>query len=146
MHCFIGTDKLHRSLVESRMSDLKLHRSQHHMLVCIAGFETPPTQKMIAERLNISAATVTVTIKKLEAAGYVTKICDQNDNRCNSVSITQKGRDILARGKEIIDSIDSSMFKDFSDQELASFADCLIKIQNNLTACGAKMPPRFPHK
>ena len=140
MRYFIGTDKLHRSLVESRMSDLKLHRSQHHMLVCISGFESPPTQKMIAERLDISPATVTVTVKKLEAAGYVTKICDENDNRCNTISITKKGRDTLARGKEIIDNIDSSMFKGFTDEEICNFVDCLVKIQNNLTACGATMP------
>ncbi len=41
---FIHTDKLHRNLIEQRMADLNLHRSQHIMLLCISGFETPPTQ------------------------------------------------------------------------------------------------------
>lgn len=137
---FIHTDKLHRSLIEQRMTDLNLHRSQHIMLICISGFETPPTQKDIAKKLDISAATVAVTVKKLESAGFVTKETNDSDNRCNRVSITQEGRNILARAKCIFDSVDENMFSGLSEQELSVFVGCLEKIQENLRSDGAVMP------
>ena len=57
---FKQTDKLHRCLIEQRMKELNLHRSQHIMLMCIAGFDgdAPLTQKMLSQKLDISAATV----------------------------------------------------------------------------------------
>lgn len=142
MHFFMKTDKLHRCLVEMKMNNLNIHRSQHHMLLCISLFEAPPTQKMIAERLGISAATVTITVKKLEASGYVTRISDKYDNRCNTIEITEKGLDILARGKEIMDSIDKVMFSGLTDTEITQFAQSLSKIQENLRSCGASLPDR----
>ena len=138
---FIHTDKLHRSLIEQRMSDLNLHRSQHIMLLCISGFETPPTQKDIAKKLDISAATATVTMKKLEQAGYITKTTSESDNRCNRVGITDEGRNILVQAKKIFESVDENMFSGLTDEELSNFVECLEKIQKNLRSDGATLPP-----
>ncbi len=137
---FIHTDKLHRSLIEQRMSDLNLHRSQHIMLICISGFDVPPTQKDIAKKLDISAATVAVTIKKLEQAGFITKEINDGDNRCNRVKITKAGEEILSCAKNIFDSVDGNMFSGLSEKELSIFVECLEKIQNNLRSEGAVMP------
>ena len=137
---FIRTDKLHKSLVEMRMSDLNIHRSQHMMLRCINSFEEPPTQKQLSEKLDISAATVAVTLKKLEASGYISKATSNGDSRCNKVSITKKGKDILLKGKEIISEIDADTIRDLSDEELTVFSRCLLKIQENLRKSGAVIP------
>ena len=137
---FIRTDKLHKSLVEMKMSDLNIHRSQHMMLRCINSFEEPPTQKQISEKLDISAATVAVTLKKLEASGYITKVTSDGDSRCNKVSVTKKGIDILLKGKEIISKIDEDTIRGLSDEELAIFSGCLLKIQDNLRKSGAVIP------
>lgn len=137
---FIHTDRLHRSLVEMRMVDLNLHRSQHMMLSCIAGFDSPPTQRRISEKLDISEATVAVTIKKLEAAGYIEKDRFTDDSRCNRIAISDKGRQILEKAKNIFCDIDSLMFSGLSESELEQFAKCLEKIQNNLKTGGAKLP------
>lgn len=137
---FIHTDKLHRSLVEIKMVDLNLHRSQHIMLSCIAGFDFPPTQRQISEKLDISAATVAVTIKKLETAGYIEKDSSQNDRRCNRIIISDKGKKILEKAKNIFLDIDTLMFSGLSENELCQFAECLEKIQNNLKTGGAKLP------
>ena len=137
---FIHTDKLHRNLVEQRMSDLNIHRSQHMMLRSISAFSEPPTQKEICEKLSISAATAAVTLKKLEASGFITKVTYKGDARCNKVSITKKGEDILLKGKEIINEIDDFSVKGLSQEELEIFSQCLIKMQNNLKENGAVFP------
>ncbi|MBE6571036.1 MAG: MarR family transcriptional regulator [Ruminococcaceae bacterium] len=138
---FIHTDKLHRNLIEQRMSDLNLHRSQHIMLLCISAFETPPTQKDIAKKLDISAATVAVTIKKLEQAGFVTKATSDSDNRCNRVSITDEGRNILEQAKMIFENVDENMLSGLTNEELSNFVEYLKKIQANLRSDGATLPP-----
>ena len=134
---FIHTDKLHRSLIEQRMADLNLHRSQHIMLYCIKSFDSPPTQKDLAKKLDISAATVAVTIKKLEQAGFVTKATSDGDNRCNKVSLTEKGHEILLSAKNIFDEVDGNMFSGLSPEQLSVFVEILEKVQSNLRSEGA---------
>jgi DNA-binding MarR family transcriptional regulator len=119
------------------MSKLNIHRSQHMMLRCIASFDEPPTQKEISKKLDITPATAAVTLKKLEEAGFVTKVTSDGDNRCNKVSITEKGKDILAKGKDIIKEIDEATIDGLSEKELIFFSECLLKIQNNLKNHGA---------
>lgn len=138
---FVHTDKLHKSLIEMRMSDLNLHRSQHIMLMCIAGFgKALPTQSMLAKKLDISAATAAVTLKKLETAGYICKSTSEGDCRCNRISITDKGYEILEKAKNIFTEIDSAMIDGVSEEELLLFAKCLEKFQSNLRSCGATLP------
>lgn len=139
---FKQTDKLHRCLIEQRMSRLNLHRSQHIMLVCIANSDdgVPLTQKLLSQKLEISAATASVSIKKLEEQGYIVRENTTGDNRCNTIRITQKGKDILGKAKGIFDEIDSIMISGVSDEELAVFSACLEKFRNNLKESGAKLP------
>lgn len=138
---FIHTDKLHRNLIETKMSNLNLHRSQHIMLCVIAELEktSVPSQSDIAGRLDISAATVAVTLKKLESAGFIRKTDCENDSRCKKVSLTQAGKDILTSAKSIFYEVDEKMLSGLSDDELEKFFGVLTKIQENLKNCGAKL-------
>lgn len=139
---FKQTDKLHRCLIEQRMKELNLHRSQHIMLMCIAGFDgdAPLTQKMLSQKLDISAATVAVSVKKLEEQGYITRESMTGDGRCNTICITEKGKNILMEAKGIFDEVDSAMINGVSEEELDVFVGCLEKFRSNLKACGAKLP------
>ena len=48
----------------------------------------------IAERLALESSTVTPLVKRLEAAGFVARARNPNDERQVKVSLTQAGRDI----------------------------------------------------
>ena len=138
----IHTDKLHRSLIEQRMQDLNLHRSQHIMLSNILSFDTPPTQKQLAQKLDISAATVAVTVKKLEQAGFISKCTAEGDGRCNKIFVTDSGKEILLKAREIFDTVDKSMFDGLSEKEIENFVTCLEKLQANLKSSGATLPEK----
>ncbi len=140
VHYFIDADRMHRTLVEERIGTLNLHRSQHMMLRCIERCDEPPTQRYLAQMLGISTATVAVTAKKLEAEGYISRIESESDSRCNQLYLTEKGKDILLRARDIFDTVDNGMFADLSDEELLQFAATLKKIQNNLVKMGAQCP------
>ena len=140
VHYFIDTDRMHRTLVEERIGALKLHRSQHMMLRCIECSAEAPTQKVLSQMLGISTATVAVTAKKLESEGYITRTESETDSRCNRLTLTDKGKEILLAARDVFHSIDRGMFENIPDTELRCFSETLRKIQNNLVSMGAVRP------
>lgn len=130
---FIALDREHHRLLEKEAGALKMHRSQHAMLLYIKRCSHAPTQKELADFLLISPAAVAVTIKKLEDAGYVERKSDERDSRRNSVSLTEKGEKVLLDTKKLFDAVDRRMFEHFTQEEYDIFTRCLDKMKKNLS-------------
>jgi len=128
---FMKTDRLHRKAFEGLVSRLGIHRSQHIMLMHLAKDEGM-SQKALAEHLQISDAAVAVTIKKLEAGGYIEKRASENDGRYNNIKITGKGREIVSASEKFFTAVDLAMTKGISDEMLECFVLCLEMMQKNL--------------
>lgn len=131
MHLFMKGNRLHHALAETKVSTLGLHRSQRWMLLTI-NFNGNISQKELAKRMEISPAAVTVTLKKLEAQGYIERAQSEDDSRVNNITVTEKGRDIIARTGAIFDEVDANTFEGFSEEELESLLGYLGRISNNL--------------
>ncbi len=129
----LQTDRLHRSVVEDFLGEFGIHRSQHMMLMYLAWQENTPSQKAIAEHFGISPAAVTVTLKKLEDGGYVVRHTVKEDSRFNSITLSEKGKEHVAKSRQLIDASDEAMFKDFSDEEYEVFIKCLDKMMSGLS-------------
>lgn len=129
---FIQTDKMHRKLCEKKIGGLGIHRSQHIMLMVLSRFNRSVTQKELSGELNISAAAAAVSLRKLEAAGYIKRASSGGDKRCNEVKISEKGKTIVRRSREIFDSIDTLMTLGVSDDELSEFIATVKKMEANL--------------
>ena len=128
---FMKTDRLHRKAFEVLVSRLGIHRSQHMMLMHLAKNEGI-AQKTIAKHMQISEAAVAVSIKKLEASGYIEKNSNEKDGRCNDIKITQLGCEIVNASEKFFAEIDSTMIKGISDGMLQNFVLCLEMMQTNL--------------
>jgi len=61
----------------------------------------PPTIGAIASLLAMDRSTVTANLKPLERAGLVTIAVDAEDRRGRRVSLTDAGRDLLARATPV---------------------------------------------
>ena len=91
---FIRAHKAHRAYLERKLNGTGVYRSQHQILMCIA--RNPDiSQKSLAEIYHVSTAAVTVTLKKLEKGGFITRTVNKNDNRCNEIGLTEKGRAVV---------------------------------------------------
>lgn len=133
IHLLIQTNHTHKRIIERRTTMTELHRSQHRMLMHIAKYDNIPSQKDIAKHFDISPAAVAVTLKKLEAEGYIERTRGADgDTRQNTISITQKGRREITDTCEFFDYVDNTMFKDFTDEEFSTFVSLLKKANNNL--------------
>ncbi len=127
MHLFLYTNRLHRSMVEEKLSDLEVHSSQHHMLAIIAENKSI-CQKDIAQKLDISSAAVAVTLNKLEGAGYISRSQSFDDARKNHITITDSGVALLKKTKQIFDAMDAEMFEDVTDEEIEQMTAILSKL------------------
>ena len=80
INMMIKTDHMHRALIDLRVRVLGMHRTQHRILMHLARFEKLPSQKELAEHLDITPAAVTCALKKIESDGYVERSLG-HDNR-----------------------------------------------------------------
>lgn len=127
----IKTDHMHKALIETRVSELGIHRTQHRILMHLARKGTLPSQKEIADHLNVSPAAITFALKKIEKDGYIEKT-PGIDNRYYEVRITEKGRDMVKLTHKIFSETDKSIFNGFSETELEIYISFLEKLQNNI--------------
>jgi DNA-binding MarR family transcriptional regulator len=127
----IHTEHMHKSLIDSKVRDIGIHRTQHRILMRLARCGKLPSQKELAERLEVTPAAITIALKKLESNGYVSKTLGR-DSRYNEIEITEKGRELVKLTRETFSRTDKSLFSGFTDDELKFYIECLDKIQKNI--------------
>ena len=134
---YIRIMKLHRSILEQRLNKTGVYRSQHQILTAMA--EHPNTsQKELAEYLNVTAATIAVSVKKLEKGGYITRIVDQEDNRYNKLCLTEEGRDVVEHSRQFFKNVENQMFLGFTEEEFQIMEGYLERVYANLSDITAK--------
>ena len=131
MYKFLAALKLHNALVESRINKLGLHRSQHQML-CTIKYNDHICQKDLAGHLEISPAAAAVTLKKLESMGLVERCSCNDDNRMNTIELTQKGEDIVVKSGELFTAVDNATFEDFTNEDFETFEALVEKMKKTL--------------
>lgn len=128
----IKTSKCHKKWVEQQISTLGMYESQHRLLMYLK-CNPNVSQTHLAKELNVSTPAVTMSLKKLEAEGYITRSIDEKDNRYNQVEITQKGRDMICQSIEIFKETDKIAFQGFSKEELEVLNHYLERVYENVS-------------
>ena len=124
-------NKMHRCMMEQRVKEIGIHRTQHRILMHLARDGMLPSQKELADKLDITPAAVTVALRKIEQNGYIERTLG-HDTRYNELKITKKGKELADRTRELFTAADTAMFDGFSEQELESYIACLEKMKNNI--------------
>lgn len=132
-HSFIRLECVKRFTMHNMLKDSGVYFGQPPILdflekngVC--------TQNELAKALEVSPASIAVSIKRMQKNGVVEKIADDNDLRCNRISLTEKGREMTREMHRKFDQIDKIMFTDFDENELATLKEYLDRIYNNLSS------------
>ncbi len=90
------------------------------------------TQKEISEQLGISQATVAVSLKRMEAAGLITRVSDKKDLRRNRIELTDLGMKLtekcIGRTNEIFDV----MLHGFEKSEIEGLGRYFERMRDNL--------------
>jgi len=96
-----------------------------HMLI-EAG--EPLTPREIAKRLEVTPATITGALNRLEESGHVERARESKDRRVVHVRVTPKGRALAKRWREAWWGHFDEVFGPLSDEELRTLVDLLTRV------------------
>lgn len=130
-------DREHRAIIESKVAQLGVHRTQHMMLMYLSKNE-PAAQTDIARAFDISASAVAVSAKKLESAGLIERTRKAGDERTNCLKLTEKGAEMVKKSRDLFLAVDAAMFDGFSEEDVAVFTEYLNKAKQNLVKYAVK--------
>lgn len=128
---YLKIGRLHRDILDKEVRQTGVYRSQHHILMYLAS-NPDASQKEIARFQEVSTATIAVSLKKLEKAGYIKREVDQADNRCNRIQLTEKGEKIVTQSHEIFYRVEDEMFRGFDEGELLVLEEYFRRIYQNM--------------
>ena len=94
------------------------------------------TQAVIAELLGVTPASVAISTKRLQKAGFITKTVDEENLRCKRLSLTDKGREAVAQQAELFSRYDAEVFRDFSDEDKQQLMVYLERIVSSMKCIG----------
>lgn len=112
---------------DKNLKDFNIGSGQQFCLLRI--LENPGINcKTIAENGHFDLATILRATQKLESLGYVKSVVDENDKRIKKLYITDKGKIVAKRTKEILGEYYKLLLEDISKEELVIARKVLDKV------------------
>lgn len=140
IHQLINFAMKHRKIMQNYLDETGVYQAQHRLLMQIS-HNPNASQNDIARLMDVSAATVAVSLKKLEKGGYIHKEMDEGDNRLNKITITEKGNRVVAQSRQIIDSTDRKIFEGFTEEDKSALSVLLQRLNANLARMEDEIKP-----
>lgn len=113
--------------MHNRLARIGLYRGQPPILRCLIR-QGVMSQKELAGELDLSAATITVTLGRMEKAGLIERTADELDQRMHCVRVTEKGRLLGDRAQEILVQMRAEITACLTREESAFFNDIVMRL------------------
>jgi len=101
-------------------------------LLFIIGKHDGISQKDLAEKLHIKAATITVMLRRMEKAKLVERRADSDDQRVSRAYLTKEGKKVNTEAKVALKAIDQECFSNFTVEEQLLLRRLLMQMRDNL--------------
>lgn len=131
-HLLIKVFKAHHKKTHQLLKKLDLYRGQPPLLHLLWKKEGR-TQKELSEKMHSEPATIAKMVRRMENEGFVVKKTDEEDRRLSRIYLTDKGKEIRQKVKEVEDEIEEICLQGFTEEEVILLRRFLIDIKNNLT-------------
>ena len=132
---FRHLDHVHRTARDAMLNQAGLGELSQPMILLIIA-DTPDgvveSQKMLADSLHVTAATITASLKTMERGGYIIRLADERDMRRKRIAITEKGRAAAQTLECVFDRLDRGMYCDFTVQEREQISALFARMIRNL--------------
>lgn len=90
------------------------------------------SQKELADRLNVSPATITVMLRRMEKTNLVIRKQDHEDQRISRVYMTDQGREACIKANKVMQDIEEECFGSFRPEEKIILRRLLMQMRDNL--------------
>ena len=128
---FFHAMKMHRKLASRVLDEHGFHRGQPPLILALS-HQDGRTHSDLAELMEVTPATISNMVKRMEKAGFVTRRQDAKDERVKRVWLTDFGRSKVDDLQETMQEMEQITFKDFSAEESAQLSRLLQKVIGNL--------------
>lgn len=128
--------KLHFQLeqnMNSQLQELDLTRAQGHIIGFLVHAKEPPCARDIEAAFDLSHATVSGLLSRMETKGFVEVCPDPKDRRVKRIYLREKG---MASSKEIvahINALERQTVRGFTEDEFQQFYSFLQRSCENLS-------------
>jgi DNA-binding MarR family transcriptional regulator len=106
----------------------------------------PARAKDVARELHVDFSVASRQLTALATAGYIERQPDPDDRRAQLVSLTEAGVAALERAHDRIVAVFASALEDWTDTELASLTDALIRLRGDYDRVAIGAPNSNPQK
>lgn len=131
--------RMYYSRIQSQLAEVGLYRGQPPILMLLYKNDGM-SQKEMARALNLSPATMTVTLKHMEKAGLVLREMDEHDQRILRVHLSEKGREMCETGESRIGVVTAELLEGFTLEEQQQLNEYLGRIARNMERVVEKEP------
>ncbi|GAB7192060.1 MarR family transcriptional regulator [Kineococcus sp. NUM-3379] len=128
--------RAHRGLAGAMLADLGLFPGQELIIMQLA-VRDGRSQKELVEALRLDHSTIAKSLRRMEAAGLVTRVTSPEDARVKLVSLTPAGRALESRIEQVWTELERLSTQALSEREQAQF----VKLAHELAA---SLPPGGP--
>lgn len=124
--------RAHHNQASRMFGEIGLFRGQPQVLFNL-GDREGVTQTELAEKLELTPATLTNLLTRMEHSGLIERRTDVLDSRYSRIFLTDAGRIKLAQAIEQTQKMDAAAFAGFNAEELKLLHQFLERIHQNLT-------------
>ncbi len=129
------TTMLWQRQIKKALDDYTLSQAQFVIMATLMWFEahhSDTTQILIVQWTKLDKMTVSQSLKKLIDFGYVARIPHTKDTRAKSVSLTEKGKEMVNLLVPIVEGIDRDFFNTLEGNDQKNLVKTLGKLLKGL--------------
>ncbi len=125
----------HRSRAAAALGEIGLHLGQEVLLLELDTYGER-TQVQLAAALDCKPPNVTLTVRKLEGEGLISRRPSTQDGRATIVELTDEGRALIPRLKEVWRHLAEDTVSGVKRTSLARLQEVLDDLANSLSSSG----------
>ena len=128
----IHVSRLHHILVGKRVDRMGPYAGPWFFVLRYVMDHDGCTQVALANFLRVTPASVALSTKRLQKAGYLVKEVDEYNLRCNRLHITQAGLELVESCRQVFVELEQEAFRGFDEAELQQFVSYMKRVATNL--------------
>lgn len=106
--------------------------NQQIMVIKLIAHNGQVTISQLCDEMFLAKGTVSGIVKRLEEAGYVKKIKNEEDKRNTYVTFSDNGMEFAKKFRNDINKSFDEIFRNFTEEEIIEVKSNLLKLRNKI--------------
>jgi DNA-binding MarR family transcriptional regulator len=140
-YLLVQVTKLHRAHAHAALEELGVYRGQNFVLTAL-GEQEGLAQSELADRLLVRPPTISSSLERMEAAGWIERRPDPGDRRISRVYLTEAGRGLEESVASVWHDLEEQTFAELTSEQRDSLWQMLHQIRQNLRQRSRPQPHR----